>query len=216
MPTYSIEARAFRVALAWSHCFWVLRHADLGTIAELHGLAFDRITRTILPIGTTRDHSLRVFVFAHEAAYAARLGIAVSSTRMYARSRARLVHEGEDALARWDAAVAAMPLLDRLDLTYPPFGFNVLTPTVNSNSAYRTFGEIMDVPVPDFRGAFRPGAACRMCTAEEIERVRFRNGNAMDPRDVAAQRASSSSQPCTASPTSSSTSASLRPDDLST
>ena len=156
--SYQIEARAFRVALAWSHNFWVLKEAGRdATIAELHGLAYDRINQCILPIGTNLNHALRVFVFPHDPDYAARLGAPIKFTRMFGRSRAHVVYEGADALTRWDAAVEAMPLLDQLDLTYPPYGFNVMRPTVNSNSAYRTFGEIMGVPVYDFRGAFRPG-----------------------------------------------------------
>jgi hypothetical protein len=175
MPNYSIEARSFRVALAWCHNFWVLKNADLGTtIAELHGLAYDRVNNTILPIGTTKDHGLRVFIFPHDAAYAASLGLAPRSTRMFSRSRARVVYRDTDGLARWNAAVGAMPLLDRLDLTYPPFGFNVLTPTINSNSAYRTFGEIMDVPVPAFPGGFRPGLRHRMLSPGEIDLARYR------------------------------------------
>ena len=171
---HTIEARSFRVALACCHNFWVLKNANGHTLAELHGLAYDRITRKILPIGTTKNHSLRVFVFAHDQSYAAMLGVPVSSTRMYARSRARVVYEGDDALARWRAALKSMPLLDRLDLTYPPFGFNVLTPTVNSNSAYRTFGEIMGVPVPKFGRVLGPGARNRMLSPQQLELARFR------------------------------------------
>jgi hypothetical protein len=151
----------------------VLKNANGHTLAELHGLAYDRVTRKILPIGTTKNHSLRVFVFAHDQSYAAMLGAPVSSTRMYARSRARLVYRGDDALARWNAALKAMPLLDTLDLTYPPFGFNILTPTVNSNSAYRTFGEIMGIPVPKFERVLGPGFRSRMLNAKQLERVSF-------------------------------------------
>jgi len=175
MPTYAIEARSFRVALAWSHNFWVLRNADLGTtIAELHGLAYDRLTQKILPIGTTRDHSLRVFVFPHDPLYASGVGIPPQSTRMFARSRATTVYQDTDALARWNAAVSAMPLLDELDLTYPRYGFNVLSATVNSNSAYRTFGEIMGVRVHDFRTAFRPGLGTLMLASAELDRAKYR------------------------------------------
>src|SRR5687767_7543198 len=119
--THSIEARSFRVALACCHNFWVLRNAKGDTLAELHGLAYDRISRKILPIGTTKNHSLRVFAFAHDEAYARDSGIPQGSTRMYWKSRARIVYEGDDALARWSAALKAMPALDALDLTYPPF-----------------------------------------------------------------------------------------------
>lgn len=174
MASYAIEARAFRVALAWSHHFWVLWNADEGTsIAELHGLAYDRVTHKILPIGTTRAHSLRVFVFPHDQGYASSVGRTVASTRMFASSRGHVVYRDTDALTRWNAAVSAMPLLDRLDLTYPPYGFNLRSQTVNSNSAYRTFGEIMGVPVHDFRGAFRPGLRNRMVSPGEIDLERF-------------------------------------------
>jgi hypothetical protein len=173
MPSYSIEARSYRIAIACSHNFWVLKNADLDTaIAELHGLAYDRVSGRILPIGTNKNHSLRVFVFAHDAAYAASLGLATGSTRMFARSRSRVVYRGADGLHRWQAAVSAMAFLDRLDLTYPPYGFNVLKPTVNSNSAYRTFGEIMNVPVHHFPGTFGPGLRSRMIAPSEIAKLR--------------------------------------------
>ena len=172
---YAIEARSFRVALAWAHNFWVLRHVASGkSLAELHGLAYDRVRGVILPIGTNASHGLRVFVFPHEREYALRVGRPISSTRMFARSRGRLVYQGEDALARWDSAVAAMRTLDALDLTYPPYGFNVLRETVNSNSAYRTFGEIMGVPIPAFPGAFAPGVRARMMPPRELELARFK------------------------------------------
>lgn len=175
MTGYAIEARSFCIALAWCHNFWVLKNAELGTtIAELHGLAYDRINGKILPIGTTLDHALRVFLFPHDADYGARVGRPLHSTRMYANSRARVVYQDADALARWNAAVSAMPALDALDLTYPPYGFNLRTPTINSNSAYRTFGEIMDLPVYDFPRVFRPGFANRMVPASHIELAKYR------------------------------------------
>ena len=175
MPSYSIEARSFRVAFACCHNFWVIRDAEREvTLAELHGLAYDRVRRIILPIGTNRQHALRVFVFPHDAQYAATLGLRVGSTRMYARSRAHRVYGGSDGLARWSAAVAALPLLDGLDIDYPPYGFNLLRPTMNSNAAYRTFGEIMDVPVHRFSGVLAPGGGQRLLTREEIDRLRYR------------------------------------------
>ena len=121
MPVHSIEARSFAIAIAWCHNFWVLKNADGSTIAELHGLAYDRIHNTILPIGTTKDHALRTFVFPHDPDYARRIGRPMHSTRMYCRSRAHVVYQGEDGMARWNAAVAAIPLLDELDIGYPPY-----------------------------------------------------------------------------------------------
>ena len=174
---HTIEARSFRVALACCHNFWVLKNSNGGTLAELHGLAYDRVSRKILPIGTTRNHSLRVFAFAHDEAYSRTSGIALGSTRMYWKSRARIVYEGDDALARWDAAITAMPALDALDLTYPPFGFNVLSGTVNSNSAYRTFGEIMCVEIPGFGGVLAPGMGERMLDSRALELAKFRQSD---------------------------------------
>jgi hypothetical protein len=175
---HTIEARSFRVALACCHNFWVLKDSNGGTLAELHGLAYDRVTRKILPIGTTRNHSLRVFAFAHDEAYSRESGIPLGSTRMYWKSRARIVHEGEDALERWNAAISAMPALDALDLTYPPFGFNVISGTVNSNSAYRTFGEIMGVDIPTFGGVLEPGMRGRMLDGRGLELAKFRESGA--------------------------------------
>ena len=162
------------MAFACCHNFWVLKNADGHTLAELHGLAYDRISKKILPIGTTNNHSLRVFAFAHDESYARTAGIPMGSTRMYWKSRARIAYEGEDALARWTAAVKAMPLLDALDLTYPPFGFNVRCATVNSNSAYRTFGEIMGIPIPKFAGVLDPGSRHRMLDQRGLELAKFR------------------------------------------
>jgi hypothetical protein len=175
---HSIEARSFRVAFACCHNFWVLKNANGDTLAELHGLAYDRITKKILPIGTTRNHSLRVFCYAHDETYSRSTGLPMGSTRMYRKSRARPVYEGEDALERWNAALKAMPLLDGLDLTYPPFGFNVRSATVNSNSAYRTFGEIMGVEIPTFGGVLAPGIRGRMLDQRALERAKFRPSQA--------------------------------------
>ena len=169
-----IEARSFRVAFACCHNFWVLKNADGHTLAELHGLAYDRVNRKILPIGTTKNHSLRVFAFAHDGSYSRTAGIPMGSTRMYWKSRAKIAYEGEDALARWSAAVRAMPALDALDLTYPPFGFNVRCATINSNSAYRTFGEIMGLDIPTFGAALEPGRRGRMLDQRALELARFR------------------------------------------
>lgn len=176
MAGYVIEARVYRIGFA-CHNFWVLRReAPEAAIAELHGLATNRPTGRIVPIGTRAEDGLRVYVFAHDPDYATSLGLPAATTRMYARSDAHPVYGGEDARARWDAAVAAIPFLNGLDLDYPPYGFNLFRPTVNSNSAYRTFGEIMGVPIHDFPGVVGLGLANRMVALEEIERLRFAAG----------------------------------------
>ena len=190
MANYAIEARSFPIAFFWCHNFWVLKKGSGGaSVAELHGLAYDPVRQRTLPIGTTREHRLRVFVYPHEAGYSVRLGSPIHTTRMFARSRARPVYEGADALCRWEAAIRAIPALNQLDLTYPPFGFNILTPAVNSNSAYRTFAEIMGVPVPDFRRAYVPGLRSRMMGVNEMQSLLYREiavagATPVDPREL--------------------------------
>ena len=90
------------------------------------------------------------------------------------------MHEGEDGLDRWAAAVAAIPLLNEQDLDYPPWGFNFFGRTVNSNSAYRTFGEIMGIEIYDFPDVVGPGIGNTMLTAEQIGRLRFQPREADD------------------------------------
>ena len=170
---YTIEARSYRLGI-WTHNFWSLRDETAGrTLAELHGLAVSRVTGRIVPIGTSSEHGLRAYVFAHEAGYAARLGFKVTVTRMFDVSLARSIHEGADGFDRWEAAVRAIPLMNEQDLDYPPWGFNFFGPTVNSNSAYRTFGEIMGVEIYDFPDVIGPGIENRMLAAEEVARIRF-------------------------------------------
>jgi len=173
MASYVVEARSYRLGI-WSHNFWVLRDETLKcTLAELHGLATSRVTGRIVPIGTTSEHGLRAYVFAHEEAYAARLGIKVKPTRMFGESPAHPVYEGADGLDRWQAATAAIPLLNEQDLDYPPWGFNFFGQTVNSNSAYRTFAEIMDIDVYEFPDVVGPGMRNRMLTLEQTAQLRF-------------------------------------------
>lgn len=174
MPRYVIEARSFPLLVFWCHNFWVLKDAERAcSMGELHGLAFDPATNTVLPIGYEKAHRLRFFCYPHDAAYAAKLGAPVHSTRMFAKSRTHIAYEGEDALERWSAAIAAIPYLNGLDVAYPPWGFNLASPTVNSNSAYRTFGEIMGITVHRFPRAYGPGLASGIVAASEIERLRF-------------------------------------------
>ena len=174
MATYTIEARSYRLGI-WSHNFWSLRDETAGCmLAELHGLAVSRVTGRIVPIGTSSEHGLRAYVFAHEAGYAARLNLKVKATHMFEVSPAHPVYEGADGLDRWQVAVAAIPLMNEQDLDYPPWGFNWFGPTVNSNSAYRTFGELMGIEIYDFPDVIGPGIHNGMLTAEVTERLRFK------------------------------------------
>jgi hypothetical protein len=176
MPNYSIEARSLGVAGVASHNFWVLRDEDGRAIAELHGLATDRETGLPVPIGTDAERfSLRQWHFPHDESYARGIGAAVDR-RSYIQdgqsSQTVLIADRAEVLARWNSAVAAGQALNNLDLDYPPYGVRVFGTTVNSNSSYRTTGEIMGVAVHRFPGVMEPGVDNRMVTPESIERLR--------------------------------------------
>ena len=163
---HAIEARALRIAGGLAcHDFWVLRAADGRAMAELHGLATDRLTGRFVPIGTdARRHSLRVWHFLHDPALAQMLGVHghPDSTPSFIRDgqphRTVLADRAQAVLSRWTAAVAALDGLNALDLDYPNYGFRLFCATINSNSAYRTFGTLMDVDIPRLSRALRPGS----------------------------------------------------------
>lgn len=183
MP-YAIEARSLDIAGVASHDFWVLRDERGTALAELHGLATDRRTGEAVPIGTDESrHSLRIWHYAHNAEVAARSGDDVARTS-YIRDdqlhRTVLIGPKDELMMRWDAAVAARAPLNALDLDYPNYGFRMDGSTVNSNSAYRTLGEIMGLPVRDFPGVVEPGIENRMTTPARIEALRAKQYPVLD------------------------------------
>lgn len=173
---YSIEARSLRVVGVASHNYWVLRAPDGTAMAELHGLATDRGTGRAVPIGTDeRRHSLRIWHLAHDRELAAESGdtpTRESYIRQGQQFHTVITGNREEVLARWSAGVAAREPLNELDLDYPNHGFKMFGDTVNSNSAYRTLGEVMGVPVRGFGGVIEPGIGNRMTSPEEIEKLR--------------------------------------------
>lgn len=180
-PQYSIEARAFPIAIGpvptgARHDYWVLRDESGRALAELHGLATDRETNRAVPVGTDEErHSLRVWHFVRDPEYAESLGVKTSRSGLLQEgqeSRTVLTAGREEVMARWNAAVAAKEPLNKLDLDYPNLGFNVFSSTVNSNSTYRTLGEVMGVPVHNFPWVNEPGIGNRMTSPEQIERWR--------------------------------------------
>lgn len=176
MATYSIEARSLAVAGVASHNFWVLRDQNGRALAELHGLATNRETGQPVPIGTDPSKfSLRVWHYPHDRAYAASLGVpadAASYIQEGQFSTTVLKGRPEEVLARWNAAVSAKEPLNALDINYPMMGVNLAGGTVNSNSAYRTLGEIMGVAIVRVPQKIEPGVGNRMVTPESIERLR--------------------------------------------
>nr|WP_279362897.1 hypothetical protein [Xanthomonas sacchari] len=177
MPNYAIEARSLGVIGIAGHAFWVLRDEHGKAVAELHGLATDRQTGQAIPIGTDATrHSLRAWHYPHDPAYARSISEKVDSTT-YIRddqpSRTVATGDKHEILERWNTAMHAVPELNAQDRDYPNYGFKVFGKTVNSNSAYRTFGELMDVPVWGFPGRLEPGIGNRMLSPERTEELRY-------------------------------------------
>lgn len=175
---YTIEARSLSVAGIAGHDFWVLRDDSGRPIAELHGLATERASGQHVAIGTDPErYSLRAWHFAHSREYATSIGMDVSNETYIGDgqpSRTVLSGPKDEVLARWNHAVSMVPQLNALDLNYPANGIQLFGKTVNSNSTYRTLGEIMDLPVQGFRGRIEPGLDNRMLPREEIETLRYR------------------------------------------
>ena len=191
---YTIEARALGIGPA-AHDFWVLRAPDGHVIAEMHGLATERDgpPHQILPIGLDEEkHSLRAWQFLRDDSYQqdivnfAKNGELLSDAEMrgYGLKADRPAHSSyvqdgqasrevfsgtqQEVLARWNAAAKMIPQINAQDLDYPSIGVNILSPTINSNSAYRTFGELMGLPVHEFSQYVQPGIGERMLPEAEI------------------------------------------------
>lgn len=201
MGQYSIEARSLSiVGGVASHNFWVLRDDQGRAIAELHGLATDRQSGQAVPIGTDRErHSLRGWHFIHDERYARDFGSPVANGSYIQEGQTAIrVLSGsrEEILERWKVAARdGVNLLNAQDRDYPNFGvdrqfgfdgqyrFRVNDSTVNSNSAYHTFGALMvgEAGVPVFRNVLQPGVGNHVLDPTTIhllqyDRPQFRQG----------------------------------------
>lgn len=188
MHGYRIEARLLCIARIAGHAYWVLRDDRGNALAELHGLATDRHTGQAIPIGTdATKHSLRAWHYPHEADYAKVIGVPPDRTsylRHGQQTRTAASGDKHEILARWHTAVHAVPELNAQDLDYPDYGFKLLGATINSNSAFRTFGELMGVPVAGFPRRLQPGIGNCMLPRERIVALCYRAQTAQDQHRV--------------------------------
>jgi hypothetical protein len=146
---WTIEARAFRLALWCSHNFWVLRGPRGVWRGELHGLATDRRSGRPVPIGYARWHGLQAWHFEP--------GQHWSLCRPAQPSIAVLCGDASSILERWNRAVATAGLINQLDLDYPCCGLGWGSRWANSNSVYSYLGRAMGVSPPRFVGLWQPG-----------------------------------------------------------
>jgi hypothetical protein len=191
-PQYSIEARSLSlIGGVASHNFWVLRDDKGNAVAELHGLATDRDTGRAVPIGTNANqHSLRGWQFIHDHQYARDFGARqTNATYIQDGQQSQTVITGDktEILERWKAAAKnGVIAMNARDLNYPPGGvdfpikvdgtYNVRLgdSTVNSNSAYNTFGQLMGVTPVVFQGPLQPGINNETLSNSTIMNLRFR------------------------------------------
>ncbi len=140
------------------HNFWVLEEARHHKIvAELHGLAISRKTGRIVPIGYKKDHSLKAYHSVICPEFASQYGFAVTAFSLR-RDFTKTVYKGVDSLQKWFNAVNAIEAINSLDLNYPKGGFKIpFNSTINSNSIYRTLGEIMEIEVHHFSSCIELG-----------------------------------------------------------
>jgi hypothetical protein len=191
-PQYSIEARSLSLlGGAASHNFWVLRDDKGNAVAELHGLATDRETGRTIPIGTNANqHSLRGWQYIHDQQYARDFGSRqTNATYIQDGQSHQTVMTGDktEILERWKAAAKyGVVAMNGRDLDYPPGGlafpiqfdstYNVRLGdnTVNSNSAYNTFGQLMGVTPYVFNGPLQPGINNETLSNATISNLRYR------------------------------------------
>ncbi len=153
MGNYTIEARQYELGgVLAGHDFWVLRDPTGNIVGELHGLATDRKTNEPVDflgmnIGTIGDR-LGFYYFNH--------AIGQVSPLLLSDQPARIVYQGSDVLERWNTAVNTINYFNSLDVDYSVFGL-FGAQTINSNTAFHAFGDIMGLPTPSLALKPEPG-----------------------------------------------------------
>jgi len=145
---YSIEARSYDIGGIASHNFWVLRDGGGAVVAELHGLATDRITNRFKPIGIFNDR-LGFYEFKRTSKDPSFISNKQESITMFQESK-------KNVLACWNKAAHQVKALNKQDINYSPFGIFGF-PIVNSNSAYHLFAHFMGIECCHFSGVLQPG-----------------------------------------------------------
>ena len=157
-----IEARSFRIRYTpFAHNFWLLVAPNGTPSGQIHGLAVDPATGVIKPIGNSR-HLLQV-VFDNSITWSLQPG----------QPWAVAMADCEQAIRdRWQAALAAIPALNALQLPYPNIWQHGYKP--NSNSVFTTIGQILGFDQPDrLLAPWAPGAAITIAP-EIVAKFRYR------------------------------------------
>ena len=150
---HSIEARSYDIWGVASHNFWVLRDEGNRAVAELHGLATDRVTNRFKPIGTLNDR-LGFYEFKSTDNDPSFISVRQKSVTIFQGYQ-------EDVLMRWNKAANQVKALNQKDINYSPFGV-LGFPIVNSNSAYHLFAYFMSLECCYFSKVLQPGINNRL------------------------------------------------------
>ena len=189
MAGYSIEARSVRIPPLYlvAHNYWILREAGTkgrdGIIAELHGMAYDTQKQRFVSVGyNEKNHRLHGLHSVHNYRYYSELSkdlVTFGPNEGFSLykdgQKSQIVLTGGDEVKqRWLQAVKAAKMLTEKNLKYPALGIKGAPETViNSNSAYRTFGEIMSVDVINFRWTAEPGLRNSFLDKAQLQKLRF-------------------------------------------
>ncbi|HHT0593350.1 TPA: hypothetical protein ACTXXA_002263 [Legionella anisa] len=162
MQKYCIQAAMFQLPIPFfnrfAHDFWILREiGSNAVIAQLHGLATSRKSGNIVPIGYNKDHSLKAYCIAYDTEFANQYGLQQGTFALPIHVH-RTVYLKEDCVQHWLQGIKAIKTINDLDLNYPPYGFTLpLSATINSNSIYHTFAQVMEITLHTFDGFFHIG-----------------------------------------------------------
>lgn len=128
IKTWQIEARAIYIPYTvYVHQFWALVGPSGKIVDQLHGMAVDKKSR-LKAVGTPL-HRIQV-VSLPESSLAAK------------SNQPRLICAcGDECQTRWQRVLGAKSELNALGLRYLLFW-------QNSNSVFRTLGEIMNIKIP--------------------------------------------------------------------
>jgi hypothetical protein len=125
---WQIEARAFHIPYTlYVHQFWTLIRPDGHIADQLHGMAVDKRNR-LKAVGTPL-HRIQVVSLPKST-----LAAQPNQPRVTCAS-------GKECQVRWQAVLNSKADLNALGLRYWLF-------RQNSNSVFRTLGEIMNVEIP--------------------------------------------------------------------
>jgi hypothetical protein len=144
------------------HNYIVLKDGDT-VVSEINGLATNALGHRI-PVGTSDTDRLKVYEDSGGYFYRP----SAPQSLVFSGSEA-------EALALWKRAQDAMSAMNALNLPYPPLGFNIFSPTINSNSVASTLLKVMGLAEPSLGSRLTPGAGNVILSPSAIANIQNAN-----------------------------------------